>query len=436
MATPSQSLFILAPDTTTASHIRHRCSLRGFDATISLPDDRSRIQKAMQAMDDATTPVLLLVPDQRMTMEPVRLAQHCLERRGLFLVWKGETDDSDAWIAHQLLSGSGALIDTCLDVLLDAAMVFICTRPAGFFRVRISDSRSDLGRRLQGSLGGIGRGKGPSLNLVIDGDGAVRIADRSTTASLLSGPPELAQVCQLLRGRTQSIPTPDPTVVPDDEIVSMIVRPPARMLSETASKRLLAAFGMTLPDESLCQSPSAAARFARHSDGPFVLKLVRPGLRNKKEIGAVREGLHSAADIRSAYQSLVELGQRLRPPDPLGILISQQVNGHVVALRRIRHGIFGDLLLLENPGRTPTTGIGAFPADAPAWQIRRSLDALGPGEEAADALTDSLFRFAAALRICGSRIADAEGLLAVPESGPALLVDAFIAIADDPENQK
>ena len=83
-------------------------------------------------------------------------------------------------------------------------------------------------------------------------------------------------------------------------------------LSEAASKRLLAAFGVPFPPERVVRSVDDAVGAADDLDYPVVVKLGGEGIAHKTERGLVRLGLGSAEQVRDAAGALLA---RARPDD-------------------------------------------------------------------------------------------------------------------------
>jgi acetyltransferase len=219
---------------------------------------------------------------------------------------------------------------------------------------------------------------------------------------------------------------------PDTAVVEAIVRPPGRLLSETTSKRLLAAFGITPPREQLCESATEAVRFAASLDGPAVLKLVKPALENKRDLGAVRIGVLGPSAVRREVHSLRSLGQKLGRPSALGVLVAQQISGGArIWLSMEDHPIFGRILRV-GPGDDPL-GTPAFVVSAPVdeRQALKALSMVGIGATAEQR------KLGQAIAAC-SRMADSLGqridqleihpLVALPGREAAIALDGLVGI--------
>ena len=75
-------------------------------------------------------------------------------------------------------------------------------------------------------------------------------------------------------------------------------------LSEHDSKRLLAEYGISRPDEELVDSLAAAARAAERIGYPVVLKACAAELAHKSELGLVAVGLRDRTELDAAYERI------------------------------------------------------------------------------------------------------------------------------------
>jgi acetyltransferase len=130
--------------------------------------------------------------------------------------------------------------------------------------------------------------------------------------------------------------------------------PATRTLSEHASKRLLAAYGVPLARESLIDSPRAAAEAAGALGYPVVLKLCGDAIAHKTERNLVRLGLRDAAAVEAAARELLAAK---RPEDgEVALLVAEQVRGH----RELIAGLVRDPQL----GPCVMLGLGGILAEA------------------------------------------------------------------------
>jgi acetyltransferase len=124
----------------------------------------------------------------------------------------------------------------------------------------------------------------------------------------------------------------EPLPAPADNDLVRILRKRAAALSaptalnEVESKRLLAAYGIPLPQEAMVETTAEARDAARRIGFPVVLKAVASAITHKSDAGLVLLGLRDDAAVQSGFAQLTErcraLGARLD-----GILVAQQVSG-------------------------------------------------------------------------------------------------------------
>lgn len=78
------------------------------------------------------------------------------------------------------------------------------------------------------------------------------------------------------------------------------------LLPWAAAARLLTEHGLPVTPWATVSSPADAERFHAEHAGPVVLKLDDPGVPHKSEVGGVRLGLSSAAELRAAFTALAD----------------------------------------------------------------------------------------------------------------------------------
>lgn len=103
-----------------------------------------------------------------------------------------------------------------------------------------------------------------------------------------------------------------------------------RMLSEVEGKKLLAKFGVSVP-ESRVVAPADAAKAASELGFPVVLKVAEPLIAHKTEAGAVAVNLKSAAEVEAAMARMTQsVGTYLKGKRIAKVLVERMV-GDVVA---------------------------------------------------------------------------------------------------------
>ena len=81
-------------------------------------------------------------------------------------------------------------------------------------------------------------------------------------------------------------------------------------LSETDSKRLLACYGIAVPQEIVVRDPEQAASAASKIGGPVAIKIVSPDILHKTEAGGVRLGLSTPEKVREAAKTILASAAR------------------------------------------------------------------------------------------------------------------------------
>lgn len=117
-------------------------------------------------------------------------------------------------------------------------------------------------------------------------------------------------------------------------------------LSEDASKRLLATYGIPITPERVVADADGAALAADELGYPVVAKLCGDAIAHKSERGLVRLGLTSAADVRQTATEL--LAARRDDDGEVGVLVAPMVAGR-------RELIVG---LVHDPQFGPTVMVG------------------------------------------------------------------------------
>jgi acyl-CoA synthetase (NDP forming) len=136
---------------------------------------------------------------------------------------------------------------------------------------------------------------------------------------------------------------------------------PGTTLSEAASKRLLAPFGLVTPPERLCADAAGASDAADALGYPVVAKLAGDGIAHKTERGLVRLRLGDRAAVEAAAAELLALA---RPDDgEVGVLVAPMVSGN----RELIAGLVRD----PQFGPTVMLGVGGILAEAVADVVFR-----------------------------------------------------------------
>ena len=120
------------------------------------------------------------------------------------------------------------------------------------------------------------------------------------------------------------------------------------VLTEVASKTLLARYGVTLPPEALATSEDEAAAAAAKIGDAVALKVQSPDILHKTEAGAVMLSLSGEAAVREGYRAVLARAQAAHPAARIdGVLIQAMARpGIEMILGVTRDPDFGPLLMV------------------------------------------------------------------------------------------
>ena len=215
---------------------------------------------------------------------------------------------------------------------------------------------------------------------------------------------------------------------------------PGGPLDEAAAKRLLSAAGLPFVPERACTTAADAAAAASELGFPVVLKALSPDLVHKSDVGGVRLGLRSPAEVEAAWDAMMRDVARAAPGARLaGGLVAPMVRGGVeVVIGAHRDPTFGPVCMVGLGGvfvevfRDVAFRLAPLTEEAALEQLlsirgRALLDG-ARGKAAVD--TRAVARALAALsRFAAAHAAEVDSVeinpfIALPEGGMA--VDAVI----------
>jgi len=106
--------------------------------------------------------------------------------------------------------------------------------------------------------------------------------------------------------------------------------PESRVLTEAESKKILALAGLPVTREALARDPDEAVRMAAEIGGPVALKIQSRDIAHKSDIGGVRLGARTPAEVEAAARQVLENAQRNCPGAAIdGILVQEMVEDGV-----------------------------------------------------------------------------------------------------------
>ena len=123
-------------------------------------------------------------------------------------------------------------------------------------------------------------------------------------------------------------------------------RAKGRALNETDSKRVLAAYGITVPAENLVTDPEQAAVAASRIGFPVVAKIVSADIPHKTEAGGVRLSLQTGDEVRAAAAAILQSAKAYAPDAVIdGLSIQQMLPPGIELVAGIKQELqFGPLI--------------------------------------------------------------------------------------------
>lgn len=141
-----------------------------------------------------------------------------------------------------------------------------------------------------------------------------------------------------------------------DEIIASVPPEGEPVLSETASKTLLSAYGIPVIQTLEARTADEAVRLSQEIGYPVVLKVLSPQITHKTEVGGVVLNLQTEAEVRAAFNRIVTTARAKRPDaEVLGVTVQKMVdprNGTELIVGAKRDPVFGSILLVGMGGIT------------------------------------------------------------------------------------
>jgi acetyltransferase len=155
-----------------------------------------------------------------------------------------------------------------------------------------------------------------------------------------------AEACYARAGyRAEPEPPPSHACAQAAPIIAAARAQGRSQLLETEVKLLLAAYGASIPRETLCGSAADAQASAQALHAPCVLKIVSPDISHKSDVGGVRVGV-APADVSAAFEAMLAAVRAAQPAARiLGVSVQELVRGQEVIVGGLRDDDFGPLLL-------------------------------------------------------------------------------------------
>jgi acetyltransferase len=124
------------------------------------------------------------------------------------------------------------------------------------------------------------------------------------------------------------------------------------VLTERASKELLATFGLPVTLEELATTADQAVEIAGRIAGPAAMKIESPDIAHKTEAGAIRLGVAGESAVRAAFAEVMSAARSYSPTAELrGVLVQEMVGpGVELLLGSVNDPIFGQVVMVGAGG--------------------------------------------------------------------------------------
>jgi len=101
-------------------------------------------------------------------------------------------------------------------------------------------------------------------------------------------------------------------------------------LSESDSKRVLAAYGVRAPGEAIARDPDSAAEAAKRIGFPVAVKISSKDILHKTEVGGIKLGLRSEEEVRAAAREILASAKQRKPDARIdGVSVQQMLTAGV-----------------------------------------------------------------------------------------------------------
>jgi acetate---CoA ligase (ADP-forming) subunit beta len=145
-------------------------------------------------------------------------------------------------------------------------------------------------------------------------------------------------------GITPNISEPDRVSV---ESIFEAARAENRHILGLEAFGILKAYGIPAVKTAFAKTPEEAVSVAEEIGYPLVMKVVSPQISHKSDVGGIRFSLKNAAEVRAAYQDMLESISRKMPDASLeGVQLQLMLSGgREVIIGMVRDPTFGPMLM-------------------------------------------------------------------------------------------
>jgi acetyltransferase len=132
-----------------------------------------------------------------------------------------------------------------------------------------------------------------------------------------------------------------------ERVIARLVRINRLQMGEPKAKEILRAYAFNVPDGGVCTTADEAIAIAEQVGFPAVMKILSPDVVHKSDIGGVRLGLASGAEVRDAFDlMMLRVKQRLPDARIEGVYVEKMSSpGREVIIGMTRDPQFGPMLM-------------------------------------------------------------------------------------------
>jgi acetyltransferase len=99
-------------------------------------------------------------------------------------------------------------------------------------------------------------------------------------------------------------------------------------MGESEAREVMAAYGISIPQSRVARSADEAVEIASEIGYPVVMKIASPDILHKSDVGGIKVGIASAADVRDAFDLIVYRATRYMPDATVwGVQVQEMVTG-------------------------------------------------------------------------------------------------------------
>lgn len=109
------------------------------------------------------------------------------------------------------------------------------------------------------------------------------------------------------------------------EIFEDTIRTDHKVITEDLSKSILKDYGITVPPYALVTSEAEAARESKKIGFPLVMKIVSPQILHKTDVGGVKVGIGSTAEVKKTFREMHGTLSKKKGVQVKGVLLEKMV---------------------------------------------------------------------------------------------------------------